>query len=999
MTLKGKLENFGLGELLQTLALNRHTGTLMLEREAEHKKIYFSTGTITLLSTGQSVRIGEILRREGCVSEAQLEQAAEEQKVSGKLFGQILVEKEYVALEDIQRALRKKVEEEIYDLFLWPDGEFEFLSDYCPAELMDPLQRFTQLKIDPSALIMEGLRQLDEFKVIRQLIPDSRMILQRVVEEPDAELTNDADDVWRLTEKSGPASEILDNSPLTRFYTMECLYQLIKAGWLRGLDYHEHLAVARDERKLGNTEDAAKLYQFLVETQPRAQADREFLKESGFFLADMRNPEVAVAPLTKALEAYLRSGEHSIAWTIGLRLIELERPSLDLLRSLWPAHVAGSKSTVNDVFTVFTKELLAQNENDELEVILEEGLEACGEDASYWVLRGDNARAMNNPRVAAEWYERALDFLREGRDDTEIIRLLRGIYDLDPDREDIAERLKQTLGRREMREATRRRRHFIAACFALVLVVAFAYATTYEVNARRLFDDTNSLALAYELDKGSLSQEQKKTPGDRLRHFEGHQADAAERIRLAYQELIDGYSMSSRVDMARDAIHDLNSWEAGLRANVERIKRSRDEAERELRDNLQDRLRELRQEEQSAIASVDYTKLREVRTKLLEECGPLVDASSIFFPLLIDTNPRGAVVEIDGSAAGSTPFLHEYKPEAEFTIAIQRRGCEPKTVNFKDNGQTILRIELERKALTKTYFPPIGGSVLSDGETFFVSSRDGWLYATPNSKVIGQEARWRLRVGVPGHPAAKLSVIGSDLMVGSFDGTIQRVALSGQTVWSQGIDEPLLSATISPSEAWIVVGDERGSIYLLDSSTGNIENSVKTGFPIEAVHVGERVRIATRRNQLVTFSIPDLRQVGVEDLTSPVLGFMPNGEPLFDDGRVGSNDSLPKPNSEILNRDGVLSYVSDSRQLVLVDRQSTTIFDIPREMATPPIRVEDNVYATDSENNLCAFSASGQLQWSVAIGGECEDVRVGFDGNLIVFLETGGIIVVEGNAP
>ena len=999
MTLKGKLENFGLGELLQTLALNRHTGTLVLERDEEHKKIYFSTGTITLLSTGKSVRLGEILRREGCVSDEQLEEALQEQKSSGKLFGQILVEKEIVALEDVQRALGKKVEEEIYDLFLWPAGTFEFLSDYCPAELMDPLQRFTQLKIDPSALIMEGLRQLDEFKVIREVLPDARMLIQKVVEHPSFELTQDAHEVWSITSTNGPISETLAKSPLTRFHTMECLYQFVKAGWVRTLDFQEHLAVARDERKLGNTEEAASLFQALYETQPRARSDREFLKEAGFFLADMRRPEIAAEALTKALEAYMRTGENSAAWIIGLRLIDLDSPSLDLLRSIWTIHAVASETSAVEVFWLLAKGLFEQGDHDELEFILAEGLEITGEDPNYWVLRGDNARELGKARVAAEWYERALDYLREGRDDTEIIRLLRTIYDLDPDREDIAERLKQTLGRQELREATRRRRHLIAACFALVVVATFAYAVTYEVRARQLFDTSRSLEIAYALDEQSLAQPKDDTPAELLAHFEVQQSPAAERIRSGYQELIDGYPLSSRADIAKDAIDRLNNWEQTLRADVERIRLESEKNERRLREELQSRYRNLRNLEQTAALKKDYQLLIETRTSLLNDCAPLIDPASIRYPLYIETAPPGANVEIEGAKPGKTPYLHEYKPGSRFSIALHRPGCHDKTIQFVDSGRAVMRVLLDRKPLTRTYFPPIGGSVMTDGETFYISSRDGWLYATPNTRLVGQEARWRLRIGVPGHPAAKLAVIGGDLLVGSYDGTIQRVELSGQPVWTQTINDALLAlSTATASEAWIVAGDERGNINLLDARTGEVTQTSHLGFPIDAIHVSDRVQVTTRRNQLVTLSLPDLEEIDRTDLPTSALAFAPNGDLLLSDGRMGL-ELLPAPRTAIRSRDGVLSFASRDQKLVLVSNMQQTILPASDGAISAPIQLEEQIFVTDKEGHLHAYSLEGHKNWSIALGGLCQDVRIGYDGNYIVFLRTGGVVILEGNSP
>ena len=47
---------------------------------------------------------------------------------------------EVISEKDLVRLMRLKAEEEIYDLFLWNDGKFEFIDDELPTMEMIPLQ-------------------------------------------------------------------------------------------------------------------------------------------------------------------------------------------------------------------------------------------------------------------------------------------------------------------------------------------------------------------------------------------------------------------------------------------------------------------------------------------------------------------------------------------------------------------------------------------------------------------------------------------------------------------------------------------------------------------------------------------------------------------------------------------------------------------------------------------------------------------------------------------
>ena len=119
-SLRGHLEHFGLQELLQTLSHGARTGTLQIERNDEKVSIVFETGHITLVRSGSSsqIRFRSILLRGGIVSETDLLQARKDQEETGMLLGRALIERGIIDDVQLSQALRIKVEEELFDLFL-----------------------------------------------------------------------------------------------------------------------------------------------------------------------------------------------------------------------------------------------------------------------------------------------------------------------------------------------------------------------------------------------------------------------------------------------------------------------------------------------------------------------------------------------------------------------------------------------------------------------------------------------------------------------------------------------------------------------------------------------------------------------------------------------------------------------------------------------------------------------------------------------------------------
>lgn len=96
--------------------------------------------------------------------------AMEVQEESQILLGRILVMINAISEPDLLRLMKKKAEESIYDVFLWEEGNFEFVDGELPDLKMVPLS------LDVTGIIMEGLRRYDEWQRIRLRVPDNQVI-------------------------------------------------------------------------------------------------------------------------------------------------------------------------------------------------------------------------------------------------------------------------------------------------------------------------------------------------------------------------------------------------------------------------------------------------------------------------------------------------------------------------------------------------------------------------------------------------------------------------------------------------------------------------------------------------------------------------------------------------------------------------------------------------------------------------------------------------------
>ena len=166
MSLKGNLGSVDLANIFQMLSINQKEGTLVISDGLSRKSIYFSREGVSMLSRG-SIRqdsLGRILLRYDRITPDQLKRALEKQETCRRLLGEILVDMGAVGEADVENALRVQIEEEIYNLFIWKNAEFEFIEGDIHADEDRPDRPLTMLTFNVNSLIMEAARRIDEWE-------------------------------------------------------------------------------------------------------------------------------------------------------------------------------------------------------------------------------------------------------------------------------------------------------------------------------------------------------------------------------------------------------------------------------------------------------------------------------------------------------------------------------------------------------------------------------------------------------------------------------------------------------------------------------------------------------------------------------------------------------------------------------------------------------------------------------------------------------------------
>jgi hypothetical protein len=175
------------------------------------------------------------------VATDQLEKALQKQQddaTRGRALrlGQILVEEGVLDSETLETFVREQVQDAVFDLMRWSDGNFQFDTDGDDAVIEEP----TELAVSVENLIMEGSRRLEEWDSVRKKIPsmDATVAMAPPPGEAGVELSLKAEE-WRLlTLVDGRRSvrDLVELAGQGQFATCKLLYGMVGAGMLEVRD-------------------------------------------------------------------------------------------------------------------------------------------------------------------------------------------------------------------------------------------------------------------------------------------------------------------------------------------------------------------------------------------------------------------------------------------------------------------------------------------------------------------------------------------------------------------------------------------------------------------------------------------------------------------------------------------------------------------------------------------------------------------------------------------
>ncbi len=248
MSFTGNFKTVSLPDIFQLIFSSKKTGVLNVCKDKSQRQIYFRNGSLLYASSNDEQDLfGNLLLKKGRISKEELNKVLVSQK-EGKKIGVLLVEKKLFTREEIFECLKMQIEEIVFGLFGWKDGEFQFEENQAPPP------ETIQTELNPMNLIMEGTRRIDEWEELKKVLPTDNTIVELVrdpvIKSEEVKLSKNEIIVMAVIGSGKKISSVIEECYLDRFLTSKALANLLRMNLLKPVKEAVKEKGTEDEQKM-----------------------------------------------------------------------------------------------------------------------------------------------------------------------------------------------------------------------------------------------------------------------------------------------------------------------------------------------------------------------------------------------------------------------------------------------------------------------------------------------------------------------------------------------------------------------------------------------------------------------------------------------------------------------------------------------------------------------------------------------------------------------------
>ncbi|MEC8652442.1 MAG: DUF4388 domain-containing protein, partial [Planctomycetota bacterium] len=266
-TMRGDIEQIGLTDILQTLALSKMEGVLRVCNPLESRYLYIADGYIRPImpTATRRRRLLSRLVQAGCVELQELRRAISERRPAPVAMEDLLTEAALVRVQDVDDAANVIFDEELFSLFTWQRGTFElFRSEEAAAALGDAFGSAPEYEIH--SLLLEVARRSDDWARILDTIGSLDEIPTRSSAKPHSgSRTPEQHAIWSCADGQSTYRQLAEETTLDLFDFARAAASLYSEGAIRNVAESDFLEIAAAFAETGDDGRAAVTLQALLE--------------------------------------------------------------------------------------------------------------------------------------------------------------------------------------------------------------------------------------------------------------------------------------------------------------------------------------------------------------------------------------------------------------------------------------------------------------------------------------------------------------------------------------------------------------------------------------------------------------------------------------------------------------------------------------------------------------------------------------------------------------
>ncbi|MCU0865206.1 MAG: PQQ-binding-like beta-propeller repeat protein [Planctomycetes bacterium] len=351
VTMRGDLEQINLADIFQTLSMSKMEGVLRLRNPLEERQIHCRDGVVQILVPNRIAtrRLGQRLVQAGLVEVEQLRAALVNQRKEKKPLGEMLIGAGLVTREQIEGVIGMQVSEDLFNLFTWRHGTFEFFK----GPLATDAQRaaFASCpEFEVNSLLLEVARRSDEWESILDSLGSLDEVPERIAEPADeSALDENHRTLMASVDARHTYRELAEQTTSGLFEVSRAARDLVNGGLLANVADEQLVAVATELAASDHGKRALVLLQTLRD-RPGERA-LEILQGMAAALEKAGERRLAGALL---LEAAQRQSDPQAAVDLARAARDLspyDPGTLSYLRTVLVAHGASDSPELERVTT------------------------------------------------------------------------------------------------------------------------------------------------------------------------------------------------------------------------------------------------------------------------------------------------------------------------------------------------------------------------------------------------------------------------------------------------------------------------------------------------------------------------------------------------------------------------------------------------------------------------------------------------------------------------